>query len=119
MIAISNDTAVPLGDTIVLMCISFNRPDVSITWIHDSQAVANSSLVYISEELDGLYRQSFLQICATRISNFGSYTCIVSNGVISADASTEITVAGMVLMEKYVLCRQLTTLQVLVTLNWW
>ncbi len=66
--------------------------------MHDGRAVMNSSLVSISEEniLHGerVFRQSFLQICSVGLPDSGAYTCIVSNGLLSMNASSDLDVAG-------------------------
>ena len=96
---ISNDTSVDAGETAVLICVGFGQPSADITWSRDGQVISNSSLVTIYEEdlAQGgrVFKQSFLQLCSLRMSDSGSYTCTVSNGLSSVNSSVELSVAGM------------------------
>ena len=98
LVSISDNTELSLGETVVLSCIAYGRPGVTFTWIHKEEVVTNSSLISVTEsdfpEPGGLFRQSFLQICSADISDLGTYSCSVSNGLVSVDASTVLSVAG-------------------------
>ena len=89
---ISDDMRVIIGDTTVLLCMTFGQTDEDITWSHNGERVTNSSSVAISGKdfvQDGLvFRQSFLRICNTSSDSSGTYTCIASSEV---SASTQIT----------------------------
>lgn len=58
--------------------------------------VMNDSLVTIYEEdiVEGgrVYKQSFLQLCSLEVADAGDYTCFVSNGQTSTNATTRLTV---------------------------
>ena len=86
------------GETAVLICVGFGQPSADITWSRDGQVISNSSLVTIYEEdlAQGgrVFKQSFLQLCSLRMSDSGSYTCTVSNGLSSVNSSVELSVAG-------------------------
>ena len=95
---ISEDTSVGVGETTLLVCVSFGQPDVDITWSRDGQVISNSSLVSIYEEDlalgDRQFKQSFLQLCGLEGSDSGTYTCTVSSGLSSANSSTELAVVS-------------------------
>jgi hypothetical protein len=78
--------------------VGFGEPDVEISWSFNGAPVANTSLVTIYEEdvVQGerLFKQSFLQICSLVESDAGGYTCVVSDGFTSANATTQLTVTG-------------------------
>ena len=98
MVIISDHSSVTVGEIALLTCVGSALPSVEITWMHDGQAVVNSSLNYISEEDmiqgDRLFKQLSLQICSVKLADAGSYTCVVSNGETSAISSTQLTVTG-------------------------
>lgn len=69
--------------------------------MYDGETVVNTSKIFITEEEiveggeDGLlFRQSTLQICDARIRDSGNYICVVSNGVDSVNASTQLALSG-------------------------
>ena len=96
--AISSSVRVSQGETAILSCVGYGRPNAEITWMQNGQTVTNSSFLFISEQefiQDGLLlKQSFLQICSARISDTGVYTCNVTNGVMSAAATTQFALNG-------------------------
>lgn len=92
IVLLSDDMRVIIGDTTVLLCMTFEQMDQDITWLHNGDNVTNTSLVTVTGSdfvQDGVvFRQSFLRICNTSMSDTGLYTCIASNNV---NASTQIT----------------------------
>ena len=89
---LSDDMRVIIGDTTVLLCMTFEQGGQDITWAHNGENVTNTSLMTITGSdfvQDGVvFRQSFLRICNTSTNNSGLYTCIASSNV---NASTQIT----------------------------
>lgn len=98
LVAISDSATVFEGETTLFTCVGFGQPDVSITWTHDNQTVVNTSLIFVYEQtftqVGRLFKQSFLQICSDNLNDAGTYTCSVSNGLVSVNASTQLTFAG-------------------------
>ncbi len=98
LVIISNYTSLSEGETALLACVGYGLPSVEISWMRDGQTVMNSSLVSIAEEDvtqgERLFKQSFLQICSVEMADAGEYTCIVSNGEVSVNSSTQLTVTG-------------------------
>ena len=92
--AVSNDTALSLGDTASFYCLGYGIPSVQITWSMNGQPVVNSPLVTISEGNLGSLRQSFLEICSASTADAGIYTCTVSNNEVDVEASADLTVSG-------------------------
>lgn len=95
---ITSDSTVGVGHTALLTCIVYGEPSLEMSWSFNGAVVMNSSLVTIYEEdiVKGgrVFRQSFLQICSLSASDDGDYTCIVNNGFISANATTQLDVDG-------------------------
>ena len=85
-----------MGDTVTLACAGYSEPYVEITWILNGASVYYSPLLTNTTEdvTDPIpIRQSFLQICAVNANVSGSYTCIVSNRVMSTEYTIQLTVA--------------------------
>ena len=99
---LSDHAFMTTGAATILACAGYGLPNVEISWMHNGQAVFDSPLVSISEEKliqkEYLMCQSFLQICDLEAANAGAYTCIISNGEISVNSSTELTLTGMILL---------------------
>lgn len=93
------------GETATLTCVGYGRPTADITWVRDGQTISNSSLISISEQeliQNGLlFKQSFLQLCSVRISDAGMYTCVVSDGRTSVNASTRFSIVGKKLCKHF------------------
>ena len=101
LMAISSDAAIQQRDTALLQCVGYSSAaTVSITWTFNNQPVANSALVTIYEQQIGILnaRQSLLQFCSASISQSGVYTCTVSDGQVSIQNTTRLTISGMPLM---------------------
>ena len=98
LLAISNDTTIAQRDTVALICVGDSTErEVSITWTYQGQALENSRLVTITEgTLPGgrLFPMSLLQLCSVSIAQSGLYTCTVSNGLVSVQGTTELTITG-------------------------
>lgn len=98
LLMLSNNSALSLGETVLLTCIGYAIPTVEITWTLNGQPLMNSSLVSIYEEavLDSgsFLRESFLEICSATSAHTGTYTCTITNTQIDIFASTELTVFG-------------------------
>lgn len=96
MVAISNDTSLEEGETALLACVGTGT---EISWSINGQTVVNTSRVTIYEEevVQGsrTFKQSFLQLCTLEISDTGIYTCEVTNGQITANATVTLDVARM------------------------
>ena len=95
---ISNDTVLRRGKTALMACVGFGEPGVEISWSFNGAPVVNTSLISIYEEdlVQGerIFKQSFLKICSLVKADAGGYTCIVSDGVTTANTSTQLTVTG-------------------------
>ena len=98
LVVISNSATVFEGETILFTCVGFGQPDISITWTHNNQTVVNTSLIFVYEQTftqaGRLFQQSFLLICSDNLNDAGTYTCSVNNGLVSINASTQLTFAG-------------------------
>ena len=98
MVILSDHSSVTKGETALLACVGQGFPLVEISWMRNGQRLVNSFLVTITEENvthgERLFKQSFLQICSVEIADAGEYTCIVSNGEVSVNSSTQLTVTG-------------------------
>ena len=98
MVALSNDTSLVEGETVLLACVGSSRIDVDISWSLNGQTVQNSSLVTIYEEevVQGsrTFKQSFLQLCSLELSDAGDYTCEVTNGQTTDNATLTLDVLG-------------------------
>lgn len=95
---ISNDTSLETGDSGILVCVTANQINETITWSHNGLSVMNTPLVAVYEEVvvEGgrVFKQSFLQLCSVAIVNSGGYTCTVSNGQTVDNATIELKVSG-------------------------
>ena len=84
-----------IGDTTVLLCMTFGQADDDIVWTHNGERLTNSSLVSITSTdfiQDGLvFRQSFLRICNVSRNNSGSYSCVASTDVAASTRITAVT----------------------------
>ena len=98
VVVISNDTTLSEGETALLACVGFGQPDVDITWRFNGETITNTSLIttYEEEVTQGgrVFKQSFLQLCSLALSDAGGYTCVVSNGLTTANATTQLSVTG-------------------------
>ena len=78
------DTMVPAGSSLELYCIPQGPGPASITWYKDDVAVQQQS------KGDG----QVLVIRGTTASDGGTYTCSVSDGFLTVNASAAVTVVG-------------------------
>ena len=97
VVVISNDSSLTVGDTALLTCVGYGQPNVEITWSRNGEVIMNSSLATIHEtdvtRGGRLYKQSFLDICSLEVSDTGSYTCTISNGLSTINASISLSVS--------------------------
>ena len=95
---ISGDISLNEQETAILSCVGVGEPYVEVHWSFNGTPIANTSLSPIFEEnvVRGarLYKQSHLRLCSLGAWNAGRYTCTASNGVTSADATTQLIVAS-------------------------
>jgi hypothetical protein len=96
IIVISNDTSLGTGETVSLACVGLGEPGVEISWSFNGAPFVSTAQNTIYEEdlvLGGtIFKQSFLQICRLTESDAGDYTCIVSDGYTTANATTKLSV---------------------------
>ena len=95
---ISNDTALRRGETALMACVGFGEPGVEISWSFNGALVVNTSLITIYEEMvvqgERIFKPSFLKICSLVEADAGGYTCIASDGLTTANTSTQLTVTS-------------------------
>jgi hypothetical protein len=98
VVVISDDSTLSVGDTALLVCVTYSQQDEAVSWMLNGRSVMNSSLVTIYEEdvTEGelVFRQSFLQLCSLTTSDAGAYYCVVSADQASANATIRLTVAS-------------------------
>ena len=96
VVAISNSSSLVEGETALLVCVGYSRIDVEISWSLNGQTLQNSSLVTIYEEevvrSSRTFKQSFLQLCSLELSDAGDYTCEVTNGQTTDNATITLDV---------------------------
>ena len=96
VVVISNDTTLNAGETALLACVGFGEPDVEISWSFNGAPVTNTSLITVTEEdvvsSGRSFKQSLLQICSLAESDAGGYTCIARNRILTANATTQLSV---------------------------
>ena len=92
---ISNDTALRTGETALLACVGFGE---EISWSFNGAPVVNTSLITICEEDvaqgERIFKQSFLHIRSLGEGDAGGYTCIISDGFTTTNATTQLTVTS-------------------------
>lgn len=98
VVVISNNTDLDAGESTFLTCVGYGDPGVDISWLFNGFPIINTSLVATYEDnfiIGGrLHQRSFLQLCSPTVLANGEYTCVADNGVISANASTQLIVTG-------------------------
>ena len=93
MVVISDHSSVSKGEAALLACVGQGFPTLSVIWMHNGQTI-NSITEEDVTQGGRLFTQSFLQICSVEMADAGEYTCIVSNGEVSVNSSTQLTVTG-------------------------
>jgi hypothetical protein len=98
VVLISDDVTVGVGDTTLLICVTYSEDDEEIAWTLNGTSVTNSSFVSIHEE-DGVhgvlvFKYSFLELCSVAESDAGGYACAVSDSNGTVSAMTQLTVTG-------------------------
>jgi hypothetical protein len=95
---ISNDMSLRTEENALLACVGYGEREVEIIWIFDGEPVINTSLITIHEDdvhkRESIFKQSILQICNLAESDAGDYTCIVSDGFTTANATVQFTVTS-------------------------
>lgn len=99
VVAISDSTTLSQGETALLTCITHGLPYANISWMHNGQAVTNSSnkILILEEQFteEGLlFQRSTLQICDSKIRDSGSYICVANNNLDYVNASTQLALFG-------------------------
>ena len=98
LVMISNDTSSLFGDTALLGCVGYGQPYVLITWSKNGESITNNSRVTVNEtevtQGGMLFRQSFLELCSVEFSDAGNYTCTLSNGQATSNATSELIILG-------------------------
>jgi len=98
LVGISNDVSLNGSESVLLACLGYNQLTINFSWDLNGQTVGNTSLVTIYEEdviqFGKVYKLSLLLLCDVGITSAGNYTCTVSNGLTSVNATTQLMVAG-------------------------
>lgn len=99
LLAVSNETSLKEGGTALLVCVGYGGLNYTeIFWTRNGVALTNTSLTSIHHEEVIQGRRTFilsvLQMCSVGLADAGSYTCVISNGEISATALLKLAVIG-------------------------
>jgi accessory colonization factor AcfC len=96
VVAISNAASLGRGESASLACVGFGDTELEILWSFNGAPVVNTSQVTIYEEnvivRGTIFKQSVLQICRLKDLNAGDFTCVVTDGVTTANATTKLLV---------------------------
>lgn len=99
VIVISDVTSIEAGDTALLSCLGYGMPDVNISWIYEGETVEDTALASVYQvdftQSGNVYTQSILQLCSVERAKAGRYTCVVSNGLVTANAMSLLIVSGV------------------------
>ena len=86
------------GSTLILTCVGYGDPTVSVTWSRENVQLDNSSQTIIYEEVineSGLTLvQSVLVICSADETDNGQYSCTVANALGNTSVDFEVSVTG-------------------------
>ena len=86
------------GSTLILTCVGYGDPTVSVSWSMENVQLDNSSQTTIYEEAiieNGLTLvQSVLVICSVDETDSGQYSCTVANALGNASVDFEVSVTG-------------------------
>ena len=84
------------GNTLYLVCVGYGNPAASVSWERDGVTVANDSRATIYDMLlmegGSDFTQSVLEICSAELTDAGTYTCAVDNGVGTDSSSFDVNV---------------------------
>ena len=79
------NSSVEAGSTVILTCVGYGDPAVSVTWNMEDIQLSNSSGIITYGELvtgNGIVLvQSILVICSVGETNSGQYSCVASNAL--------------------------------------
>jgi hypothetical protein len=93
VVEISNDSFLRTGKTASLICVGVGEPEVEISWSFKGTALVNTSLITIYQEVtEEGGKISSLHIHNLAESEAGLYTCNVSNGFTTDNATTHLAV---------------------------
>ena len=94
LVRITNSTSVTEEETALLECVGYGFPSTEVTWTRNEETISSSPRVSISEadvvEGERTLRQSTLRISSVEESDAGVYVCVISNGDISVNTSTQL-----------------------------
>ena len=97
-ILVSNSTSVSVGDTTLLVCMSFSSRGAAVSWTFNDQPLANTSLLAIyNQRLSNNGRDywvSFLELCAVGPARAGNYVCTSRDGLVTLTATIPLEVIG-------------------------
>jgi hypothetical protein len=89
-----------VGQAVVLICLGFGEHGVDITWTFNGIPLRNTSLVTVYDrditKGGGAFKQSTLQLCGVSVYSAGNYTCVVTSGLTTVDAVTQLNVQGKI-----------------------
>lgn len=92
VVAVSEPTSLMIGDTAILVCVSYGEETQETIWHKNGTLLTNSSLISFYDEftnftLGGMpFTLSFLQICSVNFEDASPYSCLINNrgGFVSA-----------------------------------
>jgi hypothetical protein len=93
---ISSNFSLDVGESTVLVCIGLGLPSAAISWSYNGSRIVNTSQATIYPDEDVVrggiaYTQSLLQLCRITAADAGGYTCTLSNGLMTDEATTQLT----------------------------
>ena len=95
MISPENST-VEAGSTLIVTCVGYGDPTVSVTWNMVDVLLTNNSRIMIYEEPvagNGIMLvQSILVICGVDETDSGQYSCVVNNVLGNASVNFDLSV---------------------------
>lgn len=97
MSAISDHMTINEGETTILTCVGYGKPDVELMWTFNGESLedrTNTTVINVFDESGGILKMLRLEICGARKADSGIYTCTVINEEVSASAMTQLTVRG-------------------------
>ena len=84
-----DDFLIVAGDTVLLTCVGYGVPLLSISWSRNSTILANDTLWYnnsritfkeeVFENGSSTFLRSSLEICITEVADTDKYSCTATN----------------------------------------